>query len=50
MAKAAMTELERQIEAVRRDAYAAGDSAAMQAIRDVASRPAPKAGTTAAAE
>jgi hypothetical protein len=49
MAKAAMTEFDRQIEQVRREAYAAGYSAAMQAIRDVASRPAPKAGTTTAA-
>jgi hypothetical protein len=40
MAKAAMTEMERQIEEVRREAYAAGYSAAMQAIRDVASHPA----------
>ena len=49
MAKAAMTELERQIEEVRREAYAAGYSAAMQAIRDAATPLAPQAGTTAAA-
>jgi len=44
-----MTELRQQIEEVRREAYAAGYAAAMKAISDVASRPAPKAGTTAAA-
>ena len=49
MAKAAMTELQQQIEDVRREAYAAGYAAAMQVISDAASRPAPKAGTTAAA-
>ena len=49
MTKAAMTELQQQIEEVRREAYAAGYAAAMKAISDVASRPAPKAGTTAAA-
>jgi hypothetical protein len=49
MTKAAMTELRQQIDAVRREAYATGYAAAMQVILDVASRPAPKAGTTAAA-
>jgi hypothetical protein len=49
MAKAAMTELQLQIEAVRREASAAGYAAAMQVISELASRPAPKAGTTAAA-
>ena len=49
MAKAATTELQQQIEEVRREAYAAGYVAAMQVIADGASRPAPKAGTTAAA-
>jgi hypothetical protein len=49
MTKAAMTELQQQIEEVRRQAYAAGYAAAMQVISDVASCPAPKAGTTAAA-
>ena len=49
MAKAAMTELQLQIEAVRREAYAAGYAAAMQVISELASRPAPKAGTAAAA-
>jgi hypothetical protein len=49
MTKAAITELQQQIEAVRRQAYAAGYAAAMQVILDATSRPAPKAGTTAAA-
>src|SRR3981081_1525696 len=49
MPKAATMELQQQIEQVRREAYAAGYAAAMQVISDVASRPAPKAGTTAAA-
>jgi len=43
-----MMDLEQQIEEVRREAYAAGYSAAMQAIRDAATPLAPKAGTTAA--
>src|SRR5262249_39947042 len=41
MAKTAMTELQRQIEEVRREAFAAGYTAAMQAIRELASRPTP---------
>jgi hypothetical protein len=49
MAKAAMTELQQQIEGVRREAYAAGYAAAMQVVSELASRPAPKGGTTAAA-
>ena len=49
MSRTAMTGLEQQIEEVRREAFAAGYTAAMQVIFDVASRPAPKAGTTAAA-
>ena len=49
MAKAAMTEMQQRIEAVRRDAFAAGYAAAMQAIRDLASRSAPKDGTSPAA-
>src|ERR1700704_3637608 len=49
MTKAATTELQQQIEEVRREAYAAGYAAAMQVIADGASRLAPKAGTTAAA-
>jgi hypothetical protein len=44
-----MTELQQQIEAVRREAYAAGYAAAMQVVSELASRPAPKGGTTAAA-
>ena len=42
MAKAAMTELQQQIEGVRREAYAAGYAAAMQLISDATSRSAPK--------
>jgi hypothetical protein len=49
MAEAAMTELQQQIEEIRRKAYAAGYAAAMQMISDATSRPPPKAGTTAAA-
>jgi hypothetical protein len=41
MAKTAMTELQQQIEEVRREAFAAGYAAAMQAIRELASRPPP---------
>jgi hypothetical protein len=48
MAKAATTELERQIEEVRREAHAAGYSAAMQAIRDAATPLAPDTRTTVA--
>jgi hypothetical protein len=43
MAKSALTQLQDQIEAVRREAFAAGYAAAMQSIRDVASQPAPGA-------
>jgi hypothetical protein len=39
MAKTAMTQLQDQIEAIRREAYEAGYAAAMQAIRDFAVRP-----------
>jgi hypothetical protein len=39
MAKTALTQLQDQIEAIRREAYAAGYAAAMQAIRDFATRP-----------
>jgi hypothetical protein len=39
MAKTALTQLQDQIEAIRREAYAAGYAAAMQAIRDFAARP-----------
>jgi hypothetical protein len=40
MAKTALTQLQDQIEAIRREAYDAGYAAAMQAIRDVVARPA----------
>ena len=40
MAQTALTQLQQQIEAVRREAFAAGYAAAMQAIREVASKPA----------
>lgn len=40
MAKTALTQLQEQIEAIRREAYDAGYAAAMQAIRDFAGRPA----------
>src|ERR1700720_3640441 len=49
MARTAMTELQQQIEAVRREAFAAGYAAAMQAIRELTSRAAPEAGSRAAA-
>ena len=39
MAKTAMIQLQDQIEAIRREAYAAGYAAAMQAIRDFTARP-----------
>ena len=38
MARTAITELQQQIEAVRREAFAAGYAAAMQAIRELTSR------------
>jgi hypothetical protein len=41
MAKTAMNQLEDQVELIRREAYAAGYAAAMQAIREIAARPAP---------
>jgi hypothetical protein len=40
MAKTALNQLQDQIEAIRREAYAAGYAAAMEAIRDFAGRPA----------
>src|SRR5467141_574088 len=49
MASTAVTQLQQQIDEVRREAFAAGYTAAMQAIREVASRSAPEAGSTAAA-
>jgi hypothetical protein len=39
MAKTALTQLQDQIEAIRREAYDAGYAAAMQAIRDFVARP-----------
>ena len=49
MARTAVTQLQQQIDEVRREAFAAGYAAAMQAIREAASRSAPEAGSTAAA-
>ena len=43
MAKTALTQLQDQIEAVRREAFAAGYAAAMQSIRDFVAKPAPGA-------
>lgn len=40
MAKTAMIQLQDQIEAIRSEAYAAGYSAAMQAVREFSARPA----------
>ena len=47
MARTAVTQLQQRIEKVRREGFAAGYAAAMQAVREVASRSAPKAGSTA---
>jgi hypothetical protein len=49
MARTAMTELQQQIEAVRREAFAAGYAAAMEAIRELTSRATPGTRTAAAA-
>jgi len=49
MAKTALTQLQDQIEAVRREAFAAGYAAAMQSIRDFAAKSAPGAEPGAAA-
>ena len=49
MARTAMTELQQQIDAVRREAFAAGYAAAMEAVRELASRSAPGTGTATAA-
>jgi hypothetical protein len=43
MAKTAINQLQEQIEAVRREAFAAGYAAAMQSIRELATRPMPGA-------
>jgi hypothetical protein len=48
MAQTALTQLQQQIEAVRREAFAAGYAAAMQAIRELATKPAPGAETATA--
>jgi hypothetical protein len=48
MAKTALTQLQDQIEAVRREAFAAGYAAAMQSIREFAAKPAPGAEPAAA--
>jgi hypothetical protein len=49
MARTAVTQLQQQIDGVRREAFAAGYAAAMRAIREVASRSAPETGSAAAA-
>ena len=49
MAKVATTELQQQIEEVRREAYAAGYAAAMQVISDATTRLTPKPGSAGAA-
>src|SRR5207237_2655224 len=41
MAKTAMSQLEDQVELIRREAFSAGYAAAMQAVHEIASRPAP---------
>src|SRR5260370_15722956 len=41
MAKTAMSHLEDQVELIQREAFAAGYAAAMRAVREIASRPAP---------
>src|SRR6266568_2770479 len=41
MAKTAMSQLEDQVELIRREAFAAGYAAAMRAVHEIASRPAP---------
>jgi hypothetical protein len=43
MAKTAINQLQEQIEAVRREAFAAGYAAAMQSIRELAAKPGPGA-------
>ena len=58
MAKTALSQLQDQIEAIRREAFEAGFAAAMQAVRDFAGRPAaapsqarePRSRATAAAK
>jgi hypothetical protein len=48
MADAALMELQQQMEAIRREAYEAGYAAAMEAVRELASRSAPADGGAAA--
>ena len=48
MAKTAVEELQQQIDAIRREAFQAGYTAAMEAVRVLASRSAPQAGEGAA--
>src|SRR5713226_3224535 len=49
MARTAINQLQDQIEAVRREAFAAGYAAAMQSIRELTARPAPSAQAATAA-
>jgi hypothetical protein len=49
MARTALNTLQDQIEAVRREAFAAGYAAAMQAVRELAAKPAPSAEAAGAA-
>lgn len=49
MAKTAINQLQDQIEAVRREAFAAGYAAAMQSVRELAAKPAPGAEAAAPA-
>jgi hypothetical protein len=48
MAKTALGSLQDQIESIRREAYAAGYAAAMQAVRELASRPSGRTAPAAA--
>src|SRR5689334_20612381 len=49
MARTAVMQLHQQIEEVRREGFAAGYTAAMEAVREVASRSAPADGSSTAA-
>ena len=49
MAKTAVSELQQQIEEVRRESFATGYAAAMRAIRELASRPLPGTATPSTA-
>src|SRR5205807_835776 len=49
MARTALNQLQDQIEAVQREAFAAGYAAAMQSIRELAAKPAPGAELAAGA-